>query len=276
MAKGKSARFGIGLGNSEIHNRKIMKASLDFLKDGTSSVFIFGSHKSLETARKQILLDKIPNIQLVEFQESEEEIFKYLNDNEIDVIIRGSLSSSSFLTNLKKFLNTNRINRLALLETVDRHPFFYGPVGIDECKDTLGKVEFLEKAIEIFELLGITPKISILSGGRKGDLGRDAEIDESIRSGDETVSIMRKRYPKLQINHDEILIENAAKNKSNLIIAPDGISGNLIYRTLVHLGGGKAYGAIYMGLKKIIIDTSRVGDSTEIKGAFLLALALSK
>ncbi|MFX1345221.1 MAG: phosphotransacetylase, partial [Promethearchaeota archaeon] len=61
----------------------------------------------------------------------------------------------------------------------------------------------------------------------------------------------------------------------NIIIAPDGISGNLIYRTLVHLGGGKAYGAIYMNLEKVIIDTSRVGELSEIQGALLLALSLS-
>jgi len=64
-------------------------------------------------------------------------------------------------------------------------------------------------------------------------------------------------------------------NKSNLIIAPDGISGNLIYRTLVHLGGGKAYGAIYMGIDKTIIDTSRVGNHSEFYGALVLALALN-
>ena len=86
---------------------------------------------------------------------------------------------------------------------------------------------------------------------------------------------MKKKYPNIHITHDEILIENAIANKSNLIIAPDGISGNLIYRTLVHLGGGKAYGAIYMGLEKIIIDTSRVGGLSEIQGALILALALS-
>ena len=87
---------------------------------------------------------------------------------------------------------------------------------------------------------------------------------------------MKEKYVNITITHDEILIEKAIENKSNLIIAPDGISGNLIYRTLVHLGGGKAYGAIYMGLKHTIIDTSRVGDISEIHGALLLALALSK
>ena len=79
----------------------------------------------------------------------------------------------------------------------------------------------------------------------------------------------------MEINHDEILIEKAIDDKSNLIIAPNGISGNLIYRTLVHLGGGKAYGAIYMDIGHIIIDTSRVGVFSEIYGGFILALALT-
>jgi predicted methyltransferase MtxX (methanogen marker protein 4) len=108
-----------------------------------------------------------------------------------------------------------------------------------------------------------------------GDIGRESNIDTSIKIGEKTVAIMKERYPNLAINHDEILIENAIRNESNIIIAPDGISGNLIYRTLVHLGGGKAYGAIYMNLEEIIIDTSRVGELSEIEGALLLALALS-
>ncbi len=124
-------------------------------------------------------------------------------------------------------------------------------------------------------ILEIHPKISILSGGRFSDVGRDAKVDKSLREAEEIVKIFKENYSNLKISHDEILIEKAIKNKSNLIIAPDGISGNLIYRTLVHLGGGKAFGAIYMGnFKKIIIDTSRVGDTSEIFGALILAQAL--
>ena len=90
------------------------------------------------------------------------------------------------------------------------------------------------------------------------------------------VKFIQEQYPDIKITHDEILIENAIEKGSNLIIAPDGISGNLIYRTLVHLGGGNAYGAIYMGLDNTIIDTSRVGNISEIQGALILAVALSK
>ena len=171
--------------------------------------------------------------------------------------------------------NISEVNRLALLETYDGFQFFYGPVGIDECNDIDSKIMFVNKAIHELQSLNIEPKISILSGGRLSDIGRDPKVDKTINIADEIVEHIRKENPNLRINHDEILIENAIYNKSNLIIAPDGISGNLIYRTLVYLGGGKAYGAIYMDLDQVIIDTSRAGNLSEIHGALIIALALT-
>ncbi len=162
------------------------------------------------------------------------------------------------------------------METTKNFQFFYGPVGIDECNNVEKKMGFLELALVELNKFNIDPKVSILSGGRVSDMGRDAIVDKTIQESKEIVKLMKKRYDDLEITHDEILIENAIEKKSNLILAPDGISGNLIYRTLVHLGGGKAYGAIYMGIKHTIIDTSRVGDISEIYGALLLACALSK
>ncbi|MFW9938139.1 MAG: phosphate acyltransferase, partial [Candidatus Thorarchaeota archaeon] len=159
-------------------------------------------------------------------------------------------------------------------ETVKGYQFFFGPVGIDECTDIEKKIIFIEKALKQFKNLKLTPKISILSGGRLGDIGRNNHVDNTINIAKEIVDFFKDKYKNLEINHNEILIENAIRNNANLIIAPDGISGNLIYRTLVHLGGGKAYGAIYMGLDHVIIDTSRVGSQSEIYGALIIAQAL--
>ncbi|MFX0082058.1 MAG: methanogenesis marker protein Mmp4/MtxX [Candidatus Hodarchaeota archaeon] len=275
MAKGKRGKLGIGIGTSKFHNRKILLAILNFLEKYSSKIYIFGSEESLNHIREQITPKCLSSIFLIHSEIPEKEIFEFLKNETINSVIRGSLSSSKFLENLKKILKVDLINRLALLETIDGHQFFYGPVGIDECNNYEDKIEFLENAKEELESLNIKPIVSVLSGGRYGDIGRNNNIDLSIRIGEKTVEVMKERYPDLVINHDEILIENAVKNKSNLIIAPDGISGNLIYRTLVHLGGGKAYGAIYMNMEKTIIDTSRVGALSEIQGALLLALALS-
>jgi putative methanogen marker protein 4 len=206
----------------------------------------------------------------------EKEVFEFLNNGTFNAIVRGSFSSTKFLKNLKLFFNLKEVNRLALLETNKGFQFFFGPVGIDECNNLTNKLTFLELALQEMEHLNINPKISILSGGRNGDSGRNEIVDKTLAESHKLVKIIKEKYPELDISHDEILIEKAISKKSNLILAPDGISGNLIYRTLVHLGGGKAYGAIYMGLKKSIIDTSRVAELSEIEGALILALALSE
>jgi predicted methyltransferase MtxX (methanogen marker protein 4) len=62
--------------------------------------------------------------------------------------------------------------------------------------------------------------------------------------------------------HGEILIEDAVSD-AGVIIAPDGISGNLIFRTLVFLGGGIGHGALIVNIKDLFIDSSRASSSYE-------------
>ncbi|NVM37534.1 MAG: methanogenesis marker protein Mmp4/MtxX [Candidatus Lokiarchaeota archaeon] len=276
-AKEKRSNIGIGLGTSEYHNQKILQASLNFVALNKANVYIFGNSNFIN-----ILLEQTPKnylnsrVNFIECQTPERVILTFLINKTIQSIVRGSMSSNKFLKSLKKNLNIRETYRLALLETINEHQFFFGPVGIDECKNFENKIKYLDLAIKKLQEFDTIPKISILSGGRTSDTGRNSKVDKTIQDAEKIVELLKNKYSNLKISHDEILIEKAIESKSNLIIAPDGLSGNLIYRTLVHLGGGKAYGAIYMGLRNTIIDTSRVGDFSEIQGALLLALALSK
>ena len=271
--KGKIANIGIGLGSDRSQNLKIVQTIDNFLENNSSNIKLFGTPEVVTELLKEYIISK-DNLELIKSQQPEKEIITYLKEHKINAIIRGNLNSSLFLKQLKTLLTVSEVNRIALLETIDGTQFFFGPVGIDECNDFHKKINFIERAIILFKDLQLEPKIGILSGGRLNDMGRDKYVDKTINIAKKVVNYFRQTYPKLNIQHDEILIEKLLLNESNLIIAPDGISGNLIYRTLVHLGGGKAYGAIYMGLNYIIIDTSRVGNMTEIEGALVLALAL--
>ena len=275
-AEGIKSKIGIGLGDSATQNNLILKATLETLNFNKSSFYFFGNKNQVETIAKiPVYKEKENSIYLIDSDDPTSEIVNYLNNNLISCAIRGSLSSSRFLKNLDVILNISEINRLALLETNSGHQFFFGPVGVDECNNLNDKKLFVEKSMTELSTLNIEPKISILSGGRLGDIGRNADIDKNIKEAQELVDFFKLEKPDVEIEHTEILIEKAIENKSNLILAPNGVSGNLIYRTLVHLGGGKAYGAIYMGIDYNIIDTSRVGDFSEIYGGFILALAKS-
>ncbi|MCJ7648990.1 MAG: methanogenesis marker protein Mmp4/MtxX [Candidatus Lokiarchaeota archaeon] len=271
----RKTKIGIGLGNSKDQNLKIFSAIKNFQNDHETIIYLFISEADFNIISQNIELDKFKTIiHLIKSDIPEYEMLKHLKDGLIDAAIRGSLSSNKFLENIKNLFRITRVNRLALLETFKGYQFFFAPVGIDEYRDYQSKIDFIESALKFFHFIGIQPKISILSGGRKGDMGRDNIVDKSLEVAEKIVTFFKNKDSTIQIFNDEILIEKAIENQSNLIFAPDGISGNLIYRTLVHLGGGKAHGAIYLGLEKIIIDTSRAGDVSEIIGAILIALSL--
>ena len=57
-------------------------------------------------------------------------------------------------------------------------------MGIDECNDIDSKISFVKKAVIQLQSLNIKPKISILSGGRLGDIGRDPKVDKTINTNE--------------------------------------------------------------------------------------------
>ena len=184
--------------------------------------------------------------------------------------IRGAISAARFIRFLKVLLTSLRadvydvlrISRIALMETSDNLQFLLAPVGIDEATNFEKKKYILNNAAQILSDLEIEPHLSVMSGGRFGDVGRNKYVDETLKTAELLTDYFSKEAPiKHKLYNDQILIEVAVKN-GNFLLAPDGVTGNFIYRTLVYLGGGNAYGALYSSVyfkhQKVLIDTSRV------------------
>ena len=70
--------------------------------------------------------------------------------------------------------------------------------------------------------------------------------------------------------HKGILIERCRDD--DIVVAPDGICGNLIFRTLLLLCGAQSYGAPVL-MDKIFIDSSRARGSFD--GPVMLASAMA-
>ena len=66
-----------------------------------------------------------------------------------------------------------------------------------------------------------------------------------------------RKNSDFEVKNHYILIEKAIKDKCNVIIAPDGIIGNIIFRTLVLVNSWPSCGAVTFGINSIYIDTSR-------------------
>ncbi len=218
-----------------------------------------GENKNIVEASKKVDFEVI-------LTESEDNLVNMLLNKEVDAAVRGSLSSSKILNILKEKYHS-KMYRASFLETGGKK-FLFAPVGIDDGDNVEEKVKIIDLGAEFLLKLGIEPKIGILSGGRPQDIGRSQRIDDSIAEGEHLTSLTKGKY---SIKHYFILIENAIKDNVNFILAPDGISGNLIFRTLVFLGSGKSHGAVTLGINEIFIDTSR---SQSIEG-YIRALEFS-
>jgi putative methanogen marker protein 4 len=195
-----------------------------------------------------------------------EDLVRDLVDGRIDAAVRGSLPANTTLRALREATGVDRLLRIALLSTRKGQKFLLAPVGVDEGWTVEEKVELIERGRGYLALFGLPGEVAVLSGGRHGDLGRHPAVDRSIAQA-ELVARLTGAV------HREILIEEAIRS-AGLIIAPDGISGNLIFRTLVHLGEGHARGAPVINIDRIFVDTSRA--SPDYADALITASELAK
>lgn len=276
-AKKLERTIGIGLSKDISISKNIIQSAEEIINSTKNQIVLVGDHNIIGSLKNEIQkLDS--RLKFIVDSDPAKYLIKDLFEQQsLDAIVRGGLSSSEFIKKIKKYGNYNSTNRLALLETESGKQFFFAGVGIDEINNFNQKLELMENSISFLKKVGITPKIAILSGGRTSDLGRDFWIDENIKNSLQLEIKLKEKYPELKVKHYQILIEQAISDDMNLILAPEGIAGNLIYRTLVHLGGGRSYGAIYLksyNRNKIIIDCSRIAPKFEIEGAFYFALGV--
>lgn len=217
-------------------------------------------------AKTGVIPGKQNDIDIHESLHPEEDLVRDLMSGTIRAAVRGTLPSNSTLSALKRVSGVDHLERIALLETADGRKFLLAPVGVDEGWSVREKVIFVKKGIEIARKFGLPDKVAVLSGGRMGDVGRNPHIDRSLADAELVARLTG-------VVHNEILIEDAIKD-SGVIIAPDGISGNLIFRTLTFLGAGHGHGALVVNIDKIFVDTSRA--SPDYVNAIMLADSLSE
>jgi putative methanogen marker protein 4 len=204
------------------------------------------------------------SLEIVEHEDPGQALIDDLLAGTIDAAVRGTLPANSTLRALKIAEGVNHLERIALLETVQGKKFLLAPVGVDEGWTVPEKLELIRKGRLIAQKFGLLLKVGVLSGGRLGDVGRHSQVDTSMAEAELIARLAGA-------DHCEILIEDAVET-CGLIIAPDGISGNLIFRTLVFLGGGHGHGAPVVNISRIFVDTSRA--SPNYANALLLAASL--
>ena len=184
---------------------------------------------------------------------NDDDLVEAILDDDIDAVIRGSLPASGVMRQLKKhFPDISR----ATYVNGDGHEFLLTPVGIDEGNTLEEKLKMAIDCGEFLKKMSKKPKIAVLADGRKGDYGRSEIISKSIDDS-ERLTQMIAENTDFEVKNYYILIEQAINDNCNVIIAPDGIIGNIIFRTLILVNSWPSCGAVTFGINGIYIDTSR-------------------
>ncbi|KAF5411118.1 MAG: hypothetical protein C5S47_04870 [Candidatus Methanogasteraceae archaeon] len=259
-ARALRARVGIGVGAGSISESK--QRDIESACEFADVVLIRDSEGSRTT---EIGTD----LEIIYSESPEEELVRMLMDREIDACVRGTLGATKTLAHLRSALGVTRLRRLSLLTTANRTPFFLAPVGIDEGNTTRDRIDLACEGASYIARFGVRAKVAVISGGRFEDRGRSEIVDQSLADGE--IVAERLRSLGIDAEHYGILIEDAVGD-ANFILAPDGITGNLIFRTLTFLGGGGGFGAPVLTDEVVFVDTSRV--KTKYSDAIMLASAL--
>ena len=184
---------------------------------------------------------------------NDNDLVKSILDDKIDAVVRGSLAASGVIKEVKKHFP--EISRATYVNGNSRE-FLLTPVGIDEGNTIEDKLKIAINCGEFLKRLDKEPKIAILADGRKGDYGRSEKISKSIDESEELTKLIKEKTD-FEVKNYYILIEQALNENCNVIIAPDGIIGNIIFRTLILVNSWPSCGAITFGINGIYIDTSR-------------------
>jgi putative methanogen marker protein 4 len=203
-------------------------------------------------------------VRLAESSNPDAALVSDLMTGTIDAAVRGSLPGEITLQMLKAAEGVTHLERVALLETADGKKFMFAPVGIAEGWTVTEKLALIRKGRVLARRFGLPEQVGILSGGRFGGVGWHPTVDRSMADAELVAKLSGAE-------HYEFRIEDAIKS-CGLIIAPDGISGNLIFRTLAYLGAGYGHGAPVVNISRIFVDTSRA--LPNYTNALLLAASL--
>ena len=194
-----------------------------------------------------------------------------LANGNIEAAVRGDMSSSMLLPILRSKLNLPALERVVFLEPMGGKLIIMAPVGIDEGWTDEQRISLAKRSADLARKVGMGSKIAIMSGGRCEDVGRCKVVDRSIESARAIAKhLVSEGYDAY---HSQILIENAV-DEADIVIAPEGITGNIIFRTLHFIGGAKALGAPVVNSDKVFIDTSRA--KTDYRDSIALAMRLTE
>jgi len=142
---------------------------------------------------------------------------------------------------------------------------FYADCAMNISPDAETLAEIGRTTARSARAFGHEPRVAFLSFST-----RDSAHDASVDRVKEAVALVRKADPELlvdgEMQFDAAVVPEVARKKcpdsplegrANVFIFPDLNSGNIAYKITERLGGARAFGPLFQGLRKPVNDVSR-------------------
>ncbi len=271
-------------------DKPVLKAVMNAYKEGIIIPVLVGNKSEIERISKEINFD-LTGIEIHEENNPAISAIKavaLIKDGKADILMKGLVSTAPLLKAVldkgKGLRKKATLSHFALIES----PYYHKLIGVTDAGMNIlpefnEKVNIVHNAVEVFHRLGNTnPKVAVI-----GPLEVvNPKIEATTHAAMLTVMNSRGQIPGCIIDGpfaiDNAVSKAAAEHKgiksdvagdADVLIAPDLNSGNILYKTLMFMGGSTS-AAVIMGAKVPIVLTSRADEDKSKMMSIALAAAM--
>jgi len=256
-------------------------------KLGITEALLVGEKKAALEGTDRAGMECYSIIETDNEEETAKRAVQAVRDGKADLLMKGKVSTAillkAVLSEKMVFSKGKLLSHLAVLEAPDGHILGITDGGMNISPNLEQKRVILESAVGAFSALGIKmPKVAVLAAIEK----ENPKIPESMDAGE-----LSRLQDRGEIQHcivegpmalDLAVTPEACRLKNytgkiqgdaDILLAPDISAGNILAKSLVHLGGWRG-GGIVVGAGRPVILLSRSDNAEEKYNSILLAIAL--
>ena len=269
------------------HDQPVLVAIKHAIELNLVTPVLIGNKSKVESLAHEINLNLggIPVINEPDDHEAAKKAVALVKNGDAHLLMKGLINTSTFL---KAIINketglklTRMLSHFALMESKHYHKLIALTDVAMNIKPTFDeKVKIIQNAVQVFHNLGVeNPKVAVISPVETVN----EKIESTVHAAMLTLMNKRKQITGCSIDGplalDNAISKEAAIHKGieseisgdvDILMVPDLDSGNILYKSMIYLGGALT-AAIITGADVPIVLTSR-SDSDESK---LMSIALA-
>lgn len=251
--------------------RHVLDAAISATAQGLITPLLIGRRSIIEPMCEEIGCD-FPILDAATPEEAAEAGVQEAKAGRIKLLMKGHLHTAEFLHPIIKELRlAERVSHIFAAELDRYHKLlFITDAAINIDPDLTSKAHILQNAVDLLRLLGIDqPKAAALSAIEDVNPAVMSTIDAACLAKMAERGQIKNAIVDGPLAFDNAISSEAAKIKGinspvsgdvDILLAPDLVSGNILYKDLEYLSGAK-FAGIVLGATIPIVLTSR--SSTE-------------